>query len=106
MVSPGMGKRHAQLLRNPYHFKLFLNLGSEIDSELWNEWDLARLSVAELQQLGIFLGITRGYSLPKSEIVTRILGTRQLCLKIRKFDVNGGLHDLLYSFPRYALAPV
>jgi hypothetical protein len=93
-----MGKRHAQLFRNPSHLKLFLNLGSDIDSELWNEWDVARLSGAELQQLGIFLGITRGYSLPKSEIVTRILGTRQIWLKIRKLDVNRTLHDLLYSF--------
>lgn len=84
MLHPTLGirKRHAQLFRNPSHLKLFLNLGSDIDSELWNEWDVARLSRAELQQLGIFLGITRGYSLPKSEIVTRILGTRQIWLSL------------------------
>jgi len=99
-----MWKRHSQLFHNPSHLRLFLNLGSDINSELWNERDVAHLSRAELQQLGTFLGITRGYSLPKFEIVTRILGTRQIWLKIRKGNVNQNIHDFLSSFPRYALA--
>jgi hypothetical protein len=88
----------------PSHLQLFLNLGSDIYSDLWNEWDLTQLSRSELQQLGIFLGMTRGYSFPKSEVVTRILGLRQIWLKIRKLGPNPSLHVFLDSFPRYALA--
>ena len=88
----------------PSHLQLFLNLGSDINSDLWNEWDLTHLSRSELQQLGIFLGMTRGYSFPKSEVVTRILGVRQIWLKIRKLGPKPSLHLFLDSVPRYALA--
>jgi hypothetical protein len=44
-----------------------------------------------------------GYSLRKSEIVTRILGIRQIWLKIRKLGDRLSVESVLGLFPRYAL---
>lgn len=83
---------------------LFLTLGADIHSELWDEWEVGRLSKDELQQLAVFLGMTRGYSLRKSELATRILGIRQIWLKIRKLGGRPCVESIVASLPRYALA--
>jgi hypothetical protein len=52
-------RRSRERLRHMAQYStIFLNLGT--DSELWDEWEVGRLSRNELKQLGIFLGMTRG----------------------------------------------
>lgn len=64
--------------------QLFLDLLEDIDSDLWDDRDLPKLTVRELRHMGVFLGQSRGYSCRKEELITRLLGIRMIWLNLRK----------------------
>jgi hypothetical protein len=67
---------------------LFCELVHDFESERWNEFELPKLSLAELQALAKLLG-SPSYG-TKEPLVVRLLAQRELRFKLARFTDNPG----------------
>ena len=81
---------------------LFNELLWNFDHEGWNEWDIPKLKLKELQFLCQALGAPKSGT--KEKISIRLLAVRQVRLKISKYPATDeGVYALVADYPKEAL---
>jgi len=80
--------------------QLFLDLAADIDCSQWDDWEMRALTRLELRLLGNQIGLVRGYSVAKDELIVRLLGIRQIWLKVRK---TGDVHRAVESWKAHEM---
>jgi len=81
---------------------LFNELLCSSDHEGWNEWDIPKLKLKEIQFLCQALGAPKSGT--KEKISIRLLAVRQVRLKISKYPAtDDGVYALVADYPKEAL---
>ncbi len=81
---------------------LFNDLLHDFDHEGWNEWDVPKLKLAEIQFLCRALGAPKSGT--KEKISIRLLAVRQVRMKISKYPATDeGVYALVADYPKEAL---
>lgn len=78
---------------------LFSKLVYNFDAEEWNEYDLPKLSLREIQVLCRLLGSPKSGS--KEKVIARLLAVRQVRLKLSRFQDDP--HAIVPEFRKEAL---
>ncbi len=81
---------------------LFNELLHNFDHEGWNEWDIPKLKLKEIQFLCCALGAPKSGT--KEKIAIRLLAIRQVRLKISKYPATDeGVAAMVADFPKEPL---
>jgi len=81
---------------------LFNELLWNFDHEGWNEDDIPKLKLKEIQFLCQALGAPKSGT--KERVSTRLLAVRQVRMKISKYpSTSDGVHALVADYPKEAL---
>ncbi len=81
---------------------LFNELLHNFDHEGWNEWDIPKLKLKEIQFLCCALGAPKSGT--KEKISIRLLAVRQVRMKISKYPATDeGVYLLVADYPKEAL---
>lgn len=81
---------------------LFNELLWNFDHEGWNEWDIPKLKLKEIQFLCQALGAPKSGT--KEKISVRLLAVRQVRMKVSKYDHSEeGVAALVGDYPKEAL---
>jgi hypothetical protein len=81
---------------------LFSKVVNDIDAEEWNEYDLPKLTLREIQCLCMLLCSPKSGT--KEKVVTRLLAVRQVRIKLAPFAASReGMEAVVLSFRKEAL---